>query len=134
MRAAAALAAAGWVAFSAPGAGAAPPEEAYRLHCSGCHGPDGAGSAGVAPSLRELAGLLAAPGGRAYLVRVPGVAQAPLASAELARLLNWVLRELSGAGDLAPYTAGEVEAWRRDPLRDPLAARPAPAQADLRAR
>lgn len=106
------------------GAGAGPPpEEAYRLHCSGCHGPDGAGTRGMAPTLRSLGPLLEAPGGRAYLARVPGVAQAPLDSADLARLVNWVLRELSQVRDFAPYEAGEIGAWRRQPLRDPLAAR-----------
>ena len=132
MRGAGAGAAAGCVALAAllaPGAVAGvPPEEAYRLHCSGCHGPEGAGSEGVAPPLRGVHRLLGWPGGRAYLVRVPGVAQAPLGSEELAQLMNWVLREISGAGDFVPYGAGEVEAWRREPLRDPLSARPAPGR------
>ena len=102
-----------------------PPEEAYQLHCSGCHGPDGAGRGDFVPSLRELAELLGSPGGRAYLARVPGVAQAPLESAALAELLNWVLRELSDGRDFAPYAAHELETWRRNPLRDPAAARSA---------
>jgi len=102
-----------------------PPEESYQLHCSGCHGPDGAGRADFVPSLRGLAVLLESPGGRAYLARVPGVAQAPLESAALAELLNWVLRELSDGREFAPYAAHELEAWRRDPLRDPAAARSA---------
>ena len=42
-----------------------------------------------------LGSLLATPAGRAYLVRVPGVAQAPLDDERLAALLNWVSRELS---------------------------------------
>ena len=35
-----------------------PTEEAYVLHCSGCHGLDGTGIPDFVPSLRELAGLL----------------------------------------------------------------------------
>jgi mono/diheme cytochrome c family protein len=99
------------------------PEEAYQLHCSGCHRPDGSGVEDVVPSLRGLADLLKRPGGRAYLGRVPGVAQAPLDDAELAAVLNWVLAEFSDDDDFAPLTASELRAWRRDPLRDPLEAR-----------
>jgi mono/diheme cytochrome c family protein len=110
-----------------------PPEEAYQLHCSGCHGPDGSGRVDFVPSLRGLVELLESPGGRAYLARVPGVAQAPLESAALAELLNWVLRELSDARDFAPYAAHELETWRQDPLRDPAAARSALGQGPERA-
>ena len=42
------------------------------------HGLDGTEIPDFVPSLRELAGLLDKKGGRAYLARVPGVAQAPL--------------------------------------------------------
>jgi hypothetical protein len=122
MRGPAALAAAGLLATAA--AAAAPgPEEDYVLHCSGCHRLDGSGAKGVAPSLRGLGSLLGAPGGRDYLVRVPGVAQAPLDDARLARLLNFVLRELAGSPAEPPFEAREVGPLRRSPLRDPGAAR-----------
>ncbi len=101
-----------------------PPSEAYVLHCAGCHGTDGSGHADFVPSLRPAGALLARPGGRAYLARVPGVAQAPLSDAQLAALLNWMLAEISGATDFDPYSASEVGALRREPLRDPAAARP----------
>lgn len=100
------------------------PAEAYQLHCSGCHGVDGRGDERIIPSLHGLAPLLSAPGGREYLARVPGVAQAPLPSAELAVLLNWVLQTFSGATGIEPYRAQEIEVLRRRPLRDPVAARP----------
>ena len=122
MRRGLALAAAGLLAAAAaaaePGA-----EEDYVLHCSGCHRLDGSGAPGVAPGLRGVGWLLAAPGGRAYLARVPGVAQAPLDDARLARLLNFVLRELAASPALPPYTADEVGRLRREPLRDTRAAR-----------
>lgn len=102
-----------------------PVRESYVLHCSGCHLPDGGGVAGTVPSLREIGPLLNAEGGREYLTRVPGVAQAPLASDELAALLNFVLVEFAGAEGFAAFTAQEVEAGRAEPLRDPLSARPA---------
>lgn len=101
-----------------------PPSEAYVLHCSGCHGRDGSGHPDFVPSLRELGALLARPGGRDYLARVPGVAQAPLDDAQLAALLNWVLHEIASTKDIEPYRASEVGALRRAPLRDPVAARP----------
>ena len=102
-----------------------PPEESYLLHCSACHGPEGRGSEGVVPSLHGLVDLLAAPGGRIYLVRVPGVAQAPMGSAALAEVMNWVLRAYSGGRAFTPYTEAEVEVLRRSPLHDPASARPA---------
>ncbi len=129
------------LAIALAGAGAArangplaetPPSEHYVLHCSGCHRLDGRGVPGSTPSLRGLAGLLATPEGRAYLSRVPGVAQAPLANAELATLLNWVLAEWSGSAPQPPYTATEVGALRRQPLRDTNAARAALSTAPSR--
>jgi hypothetical protein len=60
------------------------------------------------------------PGGREYLARVPGVATAPVADAELAELLNWILWRFDGAHlspAFKPFTAEEVAALRRRPLR-----------------
>lgn len=114
-------------ASAATGASAEiPVREAFQLHCSGCHGPDGRGDGRMVPDLRNLAPLLEVEGGRAYLVRVPGVAQAPLESAALARLLDFVLRDLSGVGDHEAFDAAEVDLWRRRPLLDPVGARPLP--------
>jgi mono/diheme cytochrome c family protein len=97
--------------------------EDYVLNCSACHGLDGAGTPGVTPTLHGLARLLEAPDGRTYLARVPGVAQAPLSDARLARVLNWVLEQYSGGAPEPPYTADEVGALRLEPLRDTVAAR-----------
>ena len=99
--------------------------EDYALHCSACHTAEGGGSPGLVPSLRELAPLLALPGGREYLVRVPGVAQAPLSPDRIARLLNWVLAQYSGLAVEPRYSAEEVEALRISPLRDPIGFRAA---------
>ena len=99
--------------------------EDYALHCSACHTAEGGGSPGLVPSLRELAPLLALPGGREYLVRVPGVAQAPLSPDRIARLLNWVLAQYSGLAVEPRYSAEEVEVLRRSPLRDPVGFRAA---------
>lgn len=99
--------------------------EDYVLHCSACHGLDGEGVAGVVPSLHGVGSLLALSGGRSYLAQVPGVAQAPLSDARLARLLNWVLERWSGTHARPPYSASEIGRLRGHPLRDPFDARAA---------
>jgi len=104
--------------------------EHYLLNCSGCHGADGRGAPGTTPSLHTLAPLLAVEGGRAYLARVPGVSQAPLSDRELAGLLNWVLAEFSETAAEPPYSEAEIARWRRDPIRDTVAARAALVPAD----
>ena len=112
------------VLLLASAAGAAPPpREDYLLHCSGCHGGDGAGVPGVVPPLSDLAPFLATRTGRDYLVRVPGVAQAALDDTRLAALLDWMLREFSGVTPAPGFTAGEVRSLRAEPLRDARAAR-----------
>lgn len=95
----------------------------YLLSCGGCHGLDGAGSARV-PSLRGVDRLLARPGGRDYVLRVPGVASAPLSDARLAALLDWIFVSF-GNHTTAHFTAAEVGAARATPFVDPKAARAA---------
>ena len=93
----------------------------YMLQCQGCHRPDGTGTLATAPPMTGMvARFLAVPGGREYLARVPGVATAVLSDAQLAELLNWTLYRFDAANVPAtfePYTATEVGALRRHPLR-----------------
>lgn len=117
-------------AVGAPGAGAArdyTPPVNYALHCRGCHLADGSETPGRVPALAGSMGrFLRVPGGRAYLVRVPGAAQSPLADAPLAALLNWMLVEFSSEempADFTPYTAKEVARYRSEPLVEVEAAR-----------
>ncbi|MGA2341661.1 MAG: c-type cytochrome [Steroidobacteraceae bacterium] len=121
------------------GAGAQPPSDAdgasppagvenarrawqnWTLNCQGCHRPDGTGSEGTAPSLAgTVAKFLWVPGGREYLIRVPGVATSPLSSEDLAEVVNWMLwrfdREHVPAG-FQPFTAAEIARGRTQPLR-----------------
>jgi hypothetical protein len=102
-----------------------PVEEDYLLHCSACHGAAGVGVSGIVPSLADVGELFVRPGGRAYLARVPGVAQAPLSNARIARLLDWVLLTYGGVTAEPGYAADEVGDLRRRPLRDPGAERAA---------
>lgn len=110
------------LAMVAPAAHAWDAATNYALHCQGCHLESGAETPGKVPALAgSVAHFLRAPGGREFLVRVPGVANAPLSDADLARLLDWVLRRFDGdaiPASFAPYTAEEVGRLRRDPLVD----------------
>lgn len=109
------------LAVAAPAA-AESAEILYMLQCRGCHRPDGRGTPGVVPALAgHLGRFLSVPGGREYLVRVPGSAQSPLSDAELAEVLNWMVQRF-GPSEVAhrfePYTADEVARVRRPPLTD----------------
>lgn len=108
----------------APMPGVANPQRAqvnWILKCQGCHRPDGSGTPATAPPLAgqvsRFAGLA---GGRQYLGRVPGVADAPLDNAELAELLNWTLHRFDREhlpANFAPYSAAEIAKLRKMPLR-----------------
>jgi len=99
----------------------------YMLHCQGCHLPDGSGKPGAVPSLAGALGrFLSVPGGRAYLVQVPGSAHSPLSDAELASVLNWMVASFGPAEAalaLVPYDAAEVTRHRATPLVDVAATR-----------
>ena len=98
------------------------PNVEYALNCQGCHRADGAGTPGSVPPLAgSVARFLAVPGGREYLVQVPGVAQAPLDDASLARVLNWMLERVDPThvpAGFVPYAADEVGRLRAHPLTD----------------
>jgi len=98
------------------------PEVEFALNCQGCHRADGSGTPDTVPALADsVARFLAVPGGREYVVQVPGVAQAPLDDAALAAVVNWMLERYDRAHvpkDFAPYSADEVGRLRRTPLVD----------------
>ena len=93
----------------------------YMLNCQGCHLADGRGIGDI-PEMKNFVGnFLRVPGGREYLVGVPGSANAPLNDALLAELLNWMLMEMSAnelPTDWQPYTAAEVASYRATTLTD----------------
>jgi mono/diheme cytochrome c family protein len=97
-------------------------EHDYLLNCAGCHRIDGSGSNAV-PSLHRIKELGEGRDVRAYLIRVPGVAQAPLSDARLAAMMNWLVKRFSGRAPSPRYTASEVSELRRSPFLNPLAAR-----------
>ena len=105
-------------------AGVENPQRAWQhwtLNCQGCHRPDGTGSAGTTPSLKDTVGrFLSVPGGREYLGRVPGVATSPLSNADLSELMNWMLWRFDKEhvpANFQPYTAAEIGHLRSAPLR-----------------
>jgi mono/diheme cytochrome c family protein len=103
--------------LAASAARAESPRVNYMLQCQGCHGAAGGGAPGTVPSLAEVGRFLEVPGGREYLVRVPGSSQSALTDAELAEVLNWMVREFDPR-EFAPFTAAEVARVRRPPLDD----------------
>jgi hypothetical protein len=95
----------------------------YMLHCQGCHGPDGGGTRdGVVPKLDgQLAKFLKVPGGREFLVQVPGSANAAIPPERLAAVLNWMVLTFDAdhvPADFSAYTADEVGRLRAMPLTD----------------
>ena len=102
----------------------ADPKVDYLLHCSGCHLPDGSGYSPVVPTLHDIIGrMVAEPVGRAYIVRVPGVSQAPINNRKLTEVINWMLTEFSSETlpkNFKPFTVKEVARARSQLLADPL--------------
>jgi mono/diheme cytochrome c family protein len=84
----------------------------YLLNCWGCHGSHGEGIKGTAPPLIGLSDFLKAPGGRAYIIEVPGVSLSQLNDAQIATVMNWVLDNMSAHPAFTPYTADEVHRLR----------------------
>lgn len=94
----------------------------YMISCEGCHKADGSGQPGFVPEFRNhVASYLTVPGGRAYLIGVPGVAQSDLGNQELADVMNWLLQAYDPSGlpeRFEPFTASEVEVLRKSPVSD----------------
>ena len=102
-------------------ANAARARQNWMLSCQGCRRADATGTAQTTPTMAGFVGkFLHVPGGREYLVRVPGVATAALSDADLAEVVNWSLVRFDPANipaDFVPYTPAEVGQLRLKPLR-----------------
>ena len=96
----------------------------YLLYCRGCHLANGTSVPPDVPTLvDEIGRIVSVPGGRDYIVRVPGVAHSDLNDEKLAAVLNWVLQEFNAStlpADFEPYTADYVGKTRKMVLKDPL--------------
>lgn len=107
---------------SIPGvANAARARQNWMLSCQGCHRADATGTPQTTPTMAGVvARFLQVPGGREYLVQVPGVATAALSDADLAEVVNWSLVRFDAANipaDFKPYSSAEVGRLRLKPLR-----------------
>jgi mono/diheme cytochrome c family protein len=99
------------------------PKVNYMLHCSGCHGPEGAGNPGVGiPDMRGSIGHFPkAKYGREFLIQVPGTSQTSMNDADVAVMMNWMLQQFSAAevpAGTLPYTEQEVRQLRANRLAD----------------
>ena len=94
----------------------------YILNCQGCHLPDGSGSKGNVPKMNDFVGyFLHVPGGREFIVQVPGAAGAPISDQELADVMNWMLLNFSKnelPDPFVPYDSEEIAKLRKEPLID----------------
>jgi cytochrome c553 len=92
----------------------------WVMHCQGCHGAEAQGTPGSVPRLAgNVARFLQISAGRAYLGRVPGVAFVELSDAEVAVLLNWIVRHFDGEHvpkAFTLYSEEEVRVLRQRPL------------------
>jgi hypothetical protein len=106
------------VVAAAPPTRAESPQNLYTLNCWGCHRANGEGVAATAPPLINAADFLKVPGGREYLIRVPGVSQSMLDDADTAVVMNWILETFSKGrvpADFQPFTAAEIHHARAEP-------------------
>lgn len=98
------------------------PRSLYVLHCAGCHGVDGAGStSGRVPDMRRLGDWLRVPGGREFIVSVPGVMGSGLDDTQVAAVTNWFLATIAPASlppQHVPFVAAEIARARAQPLVD----------------
>jgi len=99
----------------------------YVLHCAGCHGFNAAGSPGAGvPDMRRMGEFLRVPGGREFIIKVPGVMASGLNDQQIADVTNWLLR--TWARDSVPegtvsFDAPEVARARLQPIVDVAAER-----------
>jgi hypothetical protein len=88
---------------------------------------DGSGSElGQVPDMRQLGRFLMRPGGRLFLIQVPGVMGSGLNDVDVARVTNWVFDNLVtdvNPQTFLPYTPEEVSQARANPLKDVIQTR-----------
>ncbi|RDD60532.1 cytochrome c [Ferruginivarius sediminum] len=96
--------------------------DGFARNCQGCHRADGEGASGSVPRLTDFVGYYTQiEGGREYIASIPGVVYSMLDDAELANVMNWMLKTY-GEGELAadfkPYTAADIARFRADPIEN----------------
>jgi cytochrome c553 len=101
----------------------------FIQYCSGCHGQNGRGggvNSGI-PDFKNFVGAFASEdGGRTYVLHVPGVVNTNLDDAEIAAVINYIMRTWGGTSlraDFVEFTADEVRARRARSVPDVVALR-----------
>ncbi|MEE2983764.1 MAG: hypothetical protein VX929_10755 [Pseudomonadota bacterium] len=99
------------------------PRVDFMLECQGCHLPGGIGMPEISvPRLKgHVSKFLHSAEGRAFLLRVPGVAQSALSDGRLTAVMNWMVREFDPENlpaDFKDYRIDEVSQWRTQILRN----------------
>ena len=102
--------------------------ELYVLNCQGCHGARGeVTNDDIRPLAYVFSAFTQTPRGRAYLMRVPGIAAAPIADGPLTQLLNYLANlwrlDSDAAHSIPRFSVADVSALRRRPLVDIAAER-----------
>ena len=94
----------------------------YVIHCSGCHGLQGAGNrdGGIPDFHNSVSALSKDDDGRTYLSQVPGVASSGLSNQQIAEVLNYVIITWRTDSDLplTPFTSTEVAERRHRVVAD----------------
>jgi hypothetical protein len=106
-----------------------PASELFVLNCQGCHGARGeVVSEDIRPLAFAFRSFTQTSRGRAYLIRIPGIANAPIGDGPLTNLLNYLTelwRPNPDAHKSRPFNEAEVSALRHKPLLDVTAERAA---------
>jgi hypothetical protein len=96
--------------------------ELYVLNCQGCHGARGeVANDDIRPLAFAFSTFTQTTRGRAYLVRIPGIANAPLADGELTKLLNYLAAQWRPSirnGKVPKFNESTVSTLRQKPLQD----------------
>ena len=97
------------------------PAANYALHCSGCHGLEGAGlaHAGIPPFPGFIDKFFSDEQGRLYIMHVPGVISAGLPNDELAEVVNYIVdRWGEPEAEVEHFTTEEVARLRSQKVAD----------------
>lgn len=90
----------------------------YAINCRGCHGPSGMNTHSSVPDMNGyIDKFLHVPGGREYLIQVPGISRSALTDLEIAQMLNWLIVTIGRDKHLQDiFTEQEVARVRHLPL------------------
>jgi cytochrome c553 len=97
----------------------------YMLRCAGCHTESGEGlpHAGIPQFPGYIDAFAGDDEGRTYMMHVPGVVGSSLSDAQIAAVLNYVVKNWGDLAAVAPFTAEEVGVRRAKPMPDVVAYR-----------